>query len=61
MRRFTIPTTLALALMSGCAAHINKTVTTTGTLAELRKVKPDVQEIKDTQLRILEHPKILGH
>src|SRR5262245_27501486 len=53
MRRLTIPTLLALAViafMAGCAAHVNKTVgTTTGTLAELRSVLPDVQEVKIEQ------------
>src|SRR5437667_4736076 len=40
---------LALAFMAGCAAHPNKTVTTPGTLAELRNVRPDVQEVKVEQ------------
>src|SRR3970040_2026106 len=42
MHRLTIPMVLALAFMVGCAARANKTV---GTLAELRSVRPDVQEV----------------
>src|SRR5262249_30661364 len=49
MRRFTIPTVLSLAVMTGCAARVNKTVVTTGTLAELRNMRPDVQEVKVEQ------------
>jgi tetratricopeptide (TPR) repeat protein len=46
MRRLTIPTLLAPVLIAGCAAKANKT---TGTLAELRNVRPDVQEAKIEQ------------
>src|SRR5262245_51343131 len=46
MRRFTIPLALVPALMIGCAARTTKTA---GTLAELRDVKPDVQEAKIEQ------------
>jgi tetratricopeptide (TPR) repeat protein len=49
MRRFTIPTGLALAFMAGCAARATKPVGTTGTLAELHAVRPDVQEAKVEQ------------
>src|SRR5215831_3540938 len=49
MRRITIPTGLALAFMAGCAPHTAKPVTTAGTLAELRTVRPDVQEVKVEQ------------
>src|SRR5213083_3090107 len=49
MNRRTIPTVLALAFMAGCAPRANKTVTTVGTLAELRNVRPDVQEVKVEQ------------
>src|SRR5499426_676711 len=49
MRRFTIPTIFALAFMTGCAARPNKPVATVGTLAELRNVRPDVQEVKVEQ------------
>src|SRR4029434_7942047 len=48
-RRLTIPIVFALALIPGCAARANKTVTTVGTLAELRNVRPDVQEVKVEQ------------
>src|SRR6266705_3022209 len=46
------PTVLALAFVAGCAARANKTVGTAGpagTLAELRNVRPDVQEVKVEQ------------
>jgi tetratricopeptide (TPR) repeat protein len=49
MNRRTIPTLLALTLAAGCAARPNKTVGTAGTLAELRKVQPDVKEVKVEQ------------
>src|SRR5262245_54614614 len=62
MRRFAIfsgctlsrlrfaPTLLALALMPGCAARVNKAVVgTVGTLAELRNMRPDVQDVKVEQ------------
>jgi cellulose synthase operon protein C len=49
MRRLTIPTIFALAFMTGCAARPNKPVATAGTLAELRNVRPDVQEVKVEQ------------
>jgi tetratricopeptide (TPR) repeat protein len=42
MRRLTIPMVLAPALLVGCAARPEKV--THGTLAELRNVRPDVQE-----------------
>ncbi len=43
MRRLTIPIMLALAFTVGCAARAKKT---TGTLAELHDMQPDVQEVK---------------
>src|SRR5438093_2865976 len=46
MRRFTIWTMLALGFTVGCAARPNKTVSTTGTLAQLRNMRPDVQDVK---------------
>jgi cellulose synthase operon protein C len=46
MRRFAIPIVLSPALIVGCAAHADRTP---GTLAELRSVRPDVQEIKVEQ------------
>src|SRR5438093_7401446 len=49
MRRLSIPIVLWLASMAGCAARTNKTVGTAGTLAELRHVRPDVQEVKVEQ------------
>src|SRR5437773_2463497 len=49
MRRLSITIVLWLASMAGCAARTNKTVGTAGTLAELRKVRPDVQEVKVEQ------------
>src|SRR5215470_9184374 len=50
MRRFTtIPTIFALTFMASCAARTNKPVSTTGTLAQLRNVRPDVQDVKVEQ------------
>jgi len=50
MRFSTVATFLALAFMAGCAARVNKPVgTPAGTLAELRNVHPDVQEVKVEQ------------
>src|SRR5215471_6936139 len=49
MNRRTIPALLALASITGCAARPNTKVVTAGTLAELRKVRPDVQEVKVEQ------------
>jgi outer membrane protein assembly factor BamD (BamD/ComL family) len=43
MRRLITPTVLALAFTVGCAARAKKT---TGTLAELHDMRPDVQEVK---------------
>src|SRR5262245_20961562 len=53
MRRFTITMVLLAALVIGCAAgcapHANKTVAPVGTLAQLRNVRPDLQEVKVEQ------------
>ena len=53
MRHLTITMVLLAALVvgcvAGCAARANKTVGTVGTLAELRNVHPDVQEMKVEQ------------
>src|SRR6266571_2731576 len=49
MNGLTIPTVLALAFMVGCAARPNKLGGTAGTLAELRNVRPDVQDVKIEQ------------
>jgi tetratricopeptide (TPR) repeat protein len=46
MRRLAIPSLLAPALVLGCASRPAKT---TGTLAELRNVRPDVEEVKVEQ------------
>src|SRR5881628_2076008 len=42
MRRLALATLLAPALLAGCAAHHTATK---GTLADLRKVRPDLQEV----------------
>src|SRR5262244_3926502 len=47
MRRFTISVLLLAALSIGCAKRAPKTVS--GTLAELRNVRADVQEAKVEQ------------
>src|SRR5215471_3229496 len=49
MPRFAIPIVIAPVFMFGCAARPNKPMGTVGTLAELRNVRPDVQEIKVEQ------------
>jgi tetratricopeptide (TPR) repeat protein len=49
MHRLTIPTMVALGFIAGCAPRNNKTMGTAGTLAELRHVRPDVQELKVEQ------------
>ena len=49
MRRLAIPIALAPVFMAGCAARPIKSVGTAGTLAELRNVRPDVQEVKVEQ------------
>jgi tetratricopeptide (TPR) repeat protein len=51
MRRFIIPTVIAMGVIAGCATSVTKPPmrTTTGTLAELRNVRPDVQEVKVEQ------------
>jgi tetratricopeptide (TPR) repeat protein len=46
MRRLVIPTMLAPALIVACATRAEKT---TGTLAELRNVRPDVEEVQVEQ------------
>ena len=48
MRRRVIPIVLASAFLGGCAEH-HKPSTTQGTLAELHKVAPDVQEAETQQ------------
>src|SRR5499425_383298 len=49
MPRFSIPIVIAPIFMVGCAARPIKPVGTVGTLAELRNVRPDVQEVKVEQ------------
>jgi tetratricopeptide (TPR) repeat protein len=49
IRRLIIPTVVALPLMAGCASRANTTVTTAGTLAELRDARPDTQEVTVAQ------------
>src|SRR5689334_15324761 len=49
MRRLAIPVVIAPVFMLGCAARPIKPVGTVGTLAELRNVRPDVQEVKVEQ------------
>jgi len=54
MRRLTMPTVLLTALVIVCAAGCDKkrpvkTVGTTGTLAQLHNVRPDMQEVKVEQ------------
>lgn len=49
MPRFAIPIVIAPVFMVGCAARPIKPVATVGTLAELRSVRPDVQEVKVEQ------------
>src|SRR3989475_359935 len=49
MRRLAIPMVIAPVFIVGCAARPNKPFGTAGTLAELRNVRPDVQEVKVEQ------------
>jgi len=42
MRRLAIPMVIAPVLIAGCAARPNKPMGTTGTLADLRMIRPDV-------------------
>src|SRR5437879_7293311 len=49
MRRLAIPMVIAPVLIAGCAARPNKPLGTAGTLAELRNVRPDLQEVKVEQ------------
>ena len=47
MRRLTLPLVLGPALLAGCAPH--RQVSPTGTLAELRRAKPDVEDVRVEQ------------
>src|SRR5207302_11273719 len=49
MRHLAIPIVIAPVFMVGCAARPIKPVGTPGTLAELRNVRPDLQEVKVQQ------------
>jgi cellulose synthase operon protein C len=49
MPRRAMPLVIAPVFMVGCAARPMKQVGTAGTLAELRNVRPDVQEVKVDQ------------
>src|SRR6266571_8150966 len=49
MCRLAIPMVLTPVFMVGCAARPNKPLAKAGTLAELRNVRPDVQEVKVEQ------------
>src|SRR5690349_3865868 len=49
MPRFAIPFAIASVVLAGCAARPIKPVATTGTLAELRNARPDLQEVKVEQ------------
>src|SRR5690349_8127340 len=49
MRRLAIPIVIAPVFMAGCAARPIKPVSTPGTLAELRNVRPDLQEVRVEQ------------
>src|SRR5260221_13572642 len=49
MRRLAITMVIEPVFMAGCAARPNKPLGTTGTLAELRNVQPDVAEAKVEQ------------
>src|SRR5216110_3587219 len=49
MRRLAIPVVIAPVFMAACAARPIKPVGTPGTLAELRNVRPDLQEVKVQQ------------
>src|SRR5712692_1293102 len=49
MRRLSIPMVIAPVLIAGCAARATRTDKTTGTLAELRNVRPDEQDVQVEQ------------
>src|SRR5688572_29142215 len=48
-RSFIIPIALVPVLIAGCSTRAVKPLATTGTLAELRNVRPDVQEMRVEQ------------
>src|SRR5215472_2318795 len=49
MRRLAILIAIAPVLFAGCAARVTRTEKTAGTLAELRNVRPDEQDVKVEQ------------
>src|SRR5215467_1185567 len=49
MRRLAIPMAIAPVLIAGCAPRVTRTEKTVGTLAELRNVRPDEQDVKVEQ------------
>src|SRR5499427_5056209 len=49
MRRLAIPMAIAPIFIIGCAARVTRTEKPTGTLAELRNVHPDEQDVKVEQ------------
>src|SRR5262249_7124927 len=49
MRRLAIALAIAPVLITGCAARVTRTEKTGGTLAELRNVRPDEQDVKVEQ------------
>src|SRR5262249_702618 len=49
MRRLAIPMVFAPVLIVGCAARAKRTETNEGTLAALRNVQPDKQDVKVEQ------------
>src|SRR5215813_8433018 len=49
MRYLAIPMVIAPVLIAGCAVRATRTEKTVGTLAELRNVRPDEQDVKIEQ------------
>src|SRR5215471_16623100 len=49
MRRLAIPMAMVPVLITGCAARVTRTEKTVGTLAELRNVRTDNQDVKVEQ------------
>ena len=49
MRRLTLLFMLAMAFIAACSKPVSKPVSTHGTLADLRHMQPDVQEMKVEQ------------
>jgi len=49
MGRLSIPLAIATVLITGCAARVTRTEKNVGTLADLRNVRPDEQDVKVEQ------------